>query len=104
MILLDIAGKGLFSHSGEIFSILGSVLKLVAGSFGIILLALFSFVGIIIASIFKAIEHSSLIHGFRYLIRTTAYAIGICLALVFILVTGIFFSIPFFQLILIAAM
>ena len=93
MTLLDISGSGLYSHSAQFFHALGMAFKLVAGSFFILLAALFSLVGIIGYSLYKGYQTSSILGGARTLIHLAAYTIGISIALLFALVAGMFFSI-----------
>ena len=92
MSLLDVSGSGLFSHSGDFSHALGLAVKFLGGSFMILLAALFSFIGVIIYSIYSGFQASSVLHGAKTLIHFTAYAIGITVALVFALVLGMFFS------------
>ena len=92
MSLLDISNSGLFSHSADFFHALGMGVKFLGGSFMILLAAVFSFIGVIIYSIYSGFQASSVLHGAKTLIHFTAYAIGITVALVFALVLGMFFS------------
>jgi hypothetical protein len=93
MTLLDVGGAGLFSHSGTLLHVLGMAFKLIAGSFMILVSAFFSLIGIVVYSIYKGYQTSSVLQGARTLIRLVAYAIGASVALVFALVAGLFFSI-----------
>ncbi|MFI5140521.1 MAG: hypothetical protein ACHQIM_22065 [Sphingobacteriales bacterium] len=102
MTLLEIAGNGLFEHAPDFFRVVATTFKLIGGSFLILLLALLSFAGIIARSVYIGILHSSFIRGFRTLIRATAYAIGVSLAMIFLLVASTFFSISGFKLFAIA--
>ncbi len=102
MTLLDISGSGLFSHSSQILHVLGMAVKFAAGSFFILLAALFSFIGIIIYSFYKGYQTSSILNGARTLIQFAAYAVGISMALVFALVAGMFFSIATAKLLFVA--
>ena len=90
MTLLDIGGAG---FSGEVFHVLGTALKLAAGSIGILALAFFAFIGVIFYSLYDGYQRQSVLEGARTLIHLTAYAIGASFALLFALVAGMFFSI-----------
>ncbi len=92
MSLLDVAGTGLFSHSADFFHALGMALKFLGGSFIILIAAVFSFIGVILYSIYSGIQTSSVLNGAKTLIHFTAYAIGITIALGVALVLGMFFS------------
>ena len=90
MTLLDIGGAG---FSGEVFHVLATALKLVAGSIGILALAFFAFIGAVAYSFYDGYKRQSILEGARTLIHFTAYAIGASVALLFALVAGMFFSI-----------
>lgn len=92
MTLLDISGAGLFSHSATFFHVLGMAFKLMAGSFMVMLLALFSLIGAIVYAVYRGYQATSVLHGVRTLIRFAAYAVGASVALMFALITGLFFS------------
>ncbi len=101
MTLLDISGSGL---SSEIFNVLGVIGKLAAGSIAIILLAVFSFIGIIIYSLSKGYQTSSVLGGARTFVHAVAYLIGISTALVFAMVATTFFSLAAFKLLFVSVL
>jgi hypothetical protein len=103
MALLDISGTGLFSHSGQATHVLTEVFKILAGSAGILILAFWSLIAIVIRSIYMAVLYRSPFKGFYTFLRLTAYGIGAVLALVFILLAAVFFSIAWYKILLIAA-
>jgi hypothetical protein len=102
MTLLDISGTGLFSHSSQTNDVLPQVFKILAGSAGILILAFWSFLAIIIRSVYLAVLYRSPLRGFYAFLRLTAYGIGAALALVFILLASVFFSIAWYKILLIA--
>ena len=104
MTLLDVSGTGLFSHSSEFFHVLGMGLKLVAGSFMIVLLAFTSLIGAVVYSFMRGYQTSSVLHGARTLIRMAAYAIGASIALVFALIAGLFFSLTVAKLLMVTVL
>ena len=104
MTLLDVSGSGLFSNSAAFIHALGEVVKLAAGSFLILLLAFFSFIGIIIYSFYSGYKNMSILHGARTLIHGTAYAIGVSIALTFALVAGMFFSLAAAKLVFVTVL
>ena len=104
MIPLDISGASLFSNSSQFLHVVGIVLKLIAGSFGIILFTGVSIVAAVVYSVYKAAQNSSAIFGLRLLLRSVAYLTGVFFALLFIMVAAIFFSISFLKLLLVAAL
>ncbi len=102
MIPLDIAGTGLSIDTHTIFQVIGTTLKLIGGSFMIFILALLGFAAIVVRSFQQGIFHSSLMRGLQVLIRSTAYAIGAGVALMFMLLASTFFSVSFLNLFLVA--
>jgi hypothetical protein len=102
MIILDISGSGLFSQSNQFFTILGDSLKFAGGGFLVLLLTVISLFAIVGRSVYKGIEDASLITGIRTLIRLAGYAIGISIALIFMLGATIFFSVSFLKVLLIS--
>src|SRR5580698_11569217 len=103
MALLDIAGSGMFAHSGPVLHVLGDILKLLGGSLLIGILASTLLIGVIVRSVFAGVRNYSLIDGVSTLIRSVAYVIGLSLALLFLLVATTLFSISFLKVLLIAA-
>jgi hypothetical protein len=99
MIPLDITGATIATG---FFHALGATLALLGGSFLIIVYTFFALVGSVIFSVYKGIEHASFIHAFRVLLRAVTYLIGIGLALLFMLVATVLFSISFLKLFVIA--
>jgi hypothetical protein len=89
MTFLEIAGSGLHA---DFYCIAGAALKLIGGSFIILLLALMSFAGIIARSVYVGITHTSVVRGVRTFIRSISYAFGLGLALFFLLIAATFFN------------
>jgi hypothetical protein len=103
MTLLDIAGSGMFTNSGQFLHVLGDVLKLLGGSLVIGILSIVLLLGLIVRSVLRGIRQASLVDGLNTLIRSVAYVIGIDLALLFVLVATTLFSISALKTVLIAA-
>ena len=101
MTLLDISGSGLTS---EFFHLLGIVGKLAVGSLAILLLAVFSFVGIIIYSLARGYQTSSILGGARTFVHSVAYLIGISVALAFAMIATLFFSLAAFKLLFVSVL
>jgi len=104
MTLLDIAGSGLSGNSAPFFHVLAELAKLAAGSFLILLLAFSSFVGIAIYALYRAYQTSSVLGAARTFVQAVAYVIGICVALAFVMVSAMFFSVAAIKLLFIAAL
>lgn len=104
MSLLDISSSGLFSHSGAVFHVLGALVKLVAGSFIILSLTVLSFIGVIIYALSKGYQSNSLTGGARTFVQGASYLIGAIVALMFVLVAGLFFTIAAFKLLFVAVL
>jgi len=104
MTLLDVAGQGLFSNSASFFHALGEVAKLAAGSFLILLMAFTSFIGAIVYALYRAYQTSSVLGAARTFVQLVAYVIGISLALTFVMVSVMFFSLAAVKLAFIAVL
>jgi|GEM_PF-3094493 hypothetical protein len=104
MTLLDVAGSGLFSNSAPLFHALGEVAKLAAGSFLILLLAFTSFVSATIYALYRAYQTSSVLGAARTFVQAVAYVIGISVALAFVMVSAMFFSVATIKLLFIAVL
>jgi len=98
MTLLDASGSGLFSRSSQITHVLGQFFKIIAGSAGILILAVWAFIAVIVRAVYVAVIHRSPLRGFYSWLRLSAYGIGLVLALMFMLVTSVLFSIAWFKL------
>jgi len=104
MIPLDISGAGLFGQFPQFVHVVSEALKLVAGSFAIVLLTGILLVGAIVYSIYKAVQQSSVTLGLRLLLHYIAYVIGTFFALLFVLVAAVLFSISIVKALLIAGL
>ena len=104
MTLLDIGGSGLSMNSAGFLHVLGTVLKLAAGSVIILMMAFMSVIGSIIYSVYDGYQKQSILEGARTLIHFTAYAIGVSVALVFALVVGLLFSMTVAKLLFVAVL
>jgi hypothetical protein len=102
MTLMDVSGAGLFTDSHAFASILGAALKLVAGGFFILMFAVFAFIASAVYSIYRAMVTSSAITGLQLLLRSASYSIGATVALLFLLIAGVFFAVSSFKLLIIA--
>ena len=104
MTLLDIGGSGFFSNSAGFFQVLGTVLKLAAGSVMILMMAFMSVIGCIIYSVYDGYQKQSVLEGARTLTHFTAYAIGVSVALTFALIVGMLFSMTVAKLLFVAVL
>lgn len=101
MVILDVAGWGLFSGAPQFMQVLGDILKVLGGSLLIGFLAIGLFIGAIIRAVFAGIREQSLLHAGSTLFRLTTYGIGITVALFFVLVATALFSVSLLKVALI---
>jgi len=104
MPLLDIAGSGLFHNSAGVLHALATILELAFGSAFILALTFFSFIGVIIYAVYRGYQTQSVLKGARTLIHAFGYAVGTSVALMFVLVAGLFFSIAVVKLLFITVL
>jgi hypothetical protein len=103
MIPLDVSGAGLFGSSSQFLHIVAEALKLIAGSFAIVLFTGVSIIAAVVFAIYRAVQRSSVTLGVRLLLRLAGYVAGAFIALFFALIAATIFSISALKLLLIAA-
>jgi hypothetical protein len=101
MVLLTVGGAGL---PAEILGFLGSVIGVIFAGFGIVTLAAFALVGIVVWAFLRGIGRTSIGFILRFLIKAAALIAGISAALFFVAISTAFFSLSFIKMMLVAVL